>query len=58
MTVKDNFRMNVFKRAALCRNFEQYVFNGIQNKLFTLPIYLSGGQEYIPATIAQVMSET
>tara|TARA_R110001592_G_scaffold115967_4_gene316681 strand:+ start:126 stop:962 length:837 start_codon:yes stop_codon:yes gene_type:complete len=52
-----DFRLNVFKKAALCRNFEQYVFNGIQDKLFKLPIYLSGGQEYIPATIAQVMSE-
>ena len=49
------FRFNVFKRAALCRNFEEYVFEGIRNKLFKVPIYLSGGQEYISATIAEVM---
>ena len=49
------FRFNVFKRAALCRNFEEYVFGGIRNKLFKVPIYLSGGQEYISATIAEVM---
>jgi len=53
----NNFRLNVFRRASLCRNFEQYVFNGIENKMFKFPIYLSGGQEYISATIAEVMKE-
>jgi pyruvate dehydrogenase E1 component alpha subunit len=53
----NNFRLNVFRRASLCRNFEQYVFNGIKNKMFKFPIYLSGGQEYISATIAEVMKE-
>ena len=52
-----NFDIEVFKRASLCRNFEQYVFDGIQNKMFKFPIYLSAGQEYISATIAQVMHE-
>jgi|TARA_R100001594_G_scaffold56465_1_gene90323 pyruvate dehydrogenase E1 component alpha subunit len=52
-----DFRLEVFKRAALCRNFEQYVFDGIKNKLFKFPIYLSAGQEYISATISQVMHE-
>jgi len=49
------FRINVFKRASLCRNFEQYVFDGIKNRLFRFPIYLSAGQEYISATIAETM---
>jgi len=49
------FRLNVFKRASLCRNFEQYVFDAIRKKVFKFPIYLSGGQEYISATIAEVM---
>ena len=31
------------------------MFEGIKNKLFKVPIYLSAGQEYISATIAQVM---
>ena len=52
-----NFELEVFKRASLCRNFEQYVFDGIRNKLFKFPIYLSAGQEYISATISQVMKE-
>ena len=52
-----DYKTNVFKRASLNRNFEQYVFNGIQNKMFKFPIYLSAGQEYISASIAEVMSE-
>ena len=31
-----DFALNVFKRAALCRNFEQYVFDGIRDKMFKL----------------------
>jgi len=53
----NNFRLNVFKRASLCRNFEQYVYDGITNKMFKFPIYLSAGQEYISASIAEVMKE-
>ena len=52
-----SFRIDVFKRASLCRNFEEYVFNGIKEGLFKFPIYLSAGQEYISATIAEVMKE-
>jgi len=52
-----NYKLNVFKRASTSRNFEQYVFEGIQNRMFKFPIYLSAGQEYISASIAEVMSE-
>ena len=52
------FRLNVFRRASLCRNFEEYVFQGIKDRLFKFPIYLSAGQEYISATIAQVMNQS
>ena len=52
-----DYRVNVFKRASKSRNFEQYVFNGIQNGLFKFPIYLSAGQEYISASISEVMAE-
>ena len=52
-----DFRLKVFKRASLCRNFEQYVFNGIKKGLFKFPIYLSAGQEYISATIAEIMKQ-
>jgi len=52
-----DFRINVFERASLCRNFEQYVYDAIKRGLFRFPIYLSAGQEYISATIAQVMKD-
>lgn len=55
--MNSQYRINVFKRASLCRNFEQYVFNGIRQKMFKFPIYLSAGQEYISASIAEVMNE-
>jgi len=51
------YRLNVFKRAALCRNFEQYVFEGIRSGLFRFPIYLSAGQEYISASISECLQE-
>jgi TPP-dependent pyruvate/acetoin dehydrogenase alpha subunit len=52
-----DYRINVFKKASLCRNFEQYVFDGIRSKMFKFPIYLSAGQEYISASIAEVMKQ-
>ena len=52
-----DYRFNVFKRASLCRNFEQYVFDSIKAGLFKIPIYLSAGQEYIAASIAEYMFE-
>ena len=52
----DDYRLSVFRRAARCRSFEQYVFNGIKKGMFKFPIYLSAGQEYISASIAEVLS--
>lgn len=52
-----DYRLNVFERASLCRNFELYVFNGIRERMFKFPIYLSAGQEYISASIAECMSQ-
>ena len=50
MTKKD--RIEIFKKAALCRNFEEKVFELIKSNTFNIPIYLSAGQEFISATIA------
>ena len=52
-----DFHLEVFKRASLCRNFEQYVFDGIRSGLFKFPIYLSAGQEYISASISECLHE-
>ena len=47
-----NFNLRVFKKASLCRNFEDETFKKIEQKIIQLPVYLSAGQEYISATIA------
>lgn len=52
-----NFRLNVFKKAALCRHFENETFKKIQEKIIKFPVYLSAGQEYPASTIAQIVQE-
>jgi pyruvate dehydrogenase E1 component alpha subunit len=44
--------LEIFKKASLCRNFEDYVYKKIEDKTIKFPVYLSAGQEFIPATIA------
>jgi len=53
----NDFRLNVFKKASLCRNFEEVVFKKLQDKTISFPTYLSTGQEFISATIAQTVEE-
>tara|TARA_R100001594_G_scaffold15812_1_gene32903 strand:- start:63 stop:896 length:834 start_codon:yes stop_codon:yes gene_type:complete len=48
------FRMKVFKKASLCRNFEDCVFQNIKLKNIKFPTYMSAGQEYIPATLSVI----
>ena len=50
-------RLEVFKRASLCRNFDEVVFEKLQDKTIAYPTYLSVGQEFISATIAQTVYE-
>ena len=50
-------RLKIFQKASLCRNFEQIVFEKLQDKTISFPAYLSIGQEFISATIAQIMDE-
>ena len=42
--MKNKSEIEVFKKAALCRNFELNVFKYIQNKKINIPVYLSVGQ--------------
>jgi len=51
---KRDFRLNVFKKAALCRNFENTVYAMVEEKVIKFPVYLSAGQEFIPATISEI----
>ena len=52
-----NFRLNTFKKASFCRHFENQVYQKVQNKIIKIPVYLSAGQEYIPASIATILEE-
>lgn len=45
-------RLEVFRRASICRNFEEVLYGLIQEKRFKYPIYLSAGQEFIVATLS------
>jgi TPP-dependent pyruvate/acetoin dehydrogenase alpha subunit len=53
----DEFRLNAFKKASFCRNFENQVYKNIQAKNIKFPTYMSAGQEYIPASIHTIFEE-
>lgn len=53
----DNFRLSVFKKASLCRHFENETFQKIREKLIKFPVYLSAGQEYIASTVAHIVEQ-
>jgi len=42
----------IYERAALCRAFEEEVARRAEAGEFRFPVYLSIGQEYVPATVA------
>lgn len=47
----------IYKKAALCRAFEQEVFRQVENKTVKIPVYLSAGQEYTSATLATFLEQ-
>ena len=48
-------KKNIFLKAALCRHFEKNVFDFVQKKKIKLPVYLSAGQEFISATLSEII---
>ena len=52
---KNDYELKVFKRVSVCRNFELEVYKNLENKNISFPVYLSAGQEYIPASLATIM---
>jgi|SRR3990172_6913774 len=50
-TVKDT-SLEMFRRMCLVRHFEQGVLNAGQDKFLTYQVYLSSGQEAIPAAVS------
>jgi pyruvate dehydrogenase E1 component alpha subunit len=53
----NNYRLKAFKKASLCRHFENEVYKNVQNKNIKIPVYLSAGQEYISASISTILEE-
>mgnify|MGYP006122849223 CR=1 FL=1 len=49
-----NFRLKIFKKASLCRNFEEQVILNVNNKNIKTPVYVSAGQEFIASTISSI----
>ncbi len=49
-------RIKIFEKAALCRSFEVNAFNYSKNKIIKIPVYLSAGQEFTPATLSTLIS--
>jgi pyruvate dehydrogenase E1 component alpha subunit len=47
----------IFRKASLCRAFEEEVYKRVQDKTIKIPVYLSAGQEYTSATLATFLQE-
>jgi len=56
--MNNDFRLNVFKKASLCRTFEDEVFKYAKQGIFKSPIYLSAGQEFPASTLSEIYSGT
>ena len=50
-----DYLFKTMQLSALCRHFENNVYQLIKNKKIKYPVYLSTGQEYIPSSIAQIV---
>ena len=44
--------LRIYKKAAICRAFEEEVYRQVETKTVKIPVYLSAGQEYISATLS------
>jgi pyruvate dehydrogenase E1 component alpha subunit len=52
-----SYKLKAFNKASFCRHFENQVYQNVQNKNIKIPVYLSAGQEYIPASIYSILEE-
>jgi pyruvate dehydrogenase E1 component alpha subunit len=48
---------NIFSKMSYCRHFENFVYQKVQNKTIKIPVYLSAGQESIPASISSYLEK-
>ncbi len=54
MSNNKNYRLKVFEKASLARNFEEEVITNVKNKKIKIPVYVSAGQEFIASSIATI----
>ena len=57
MILTKELKLRIFEKAALCRAFENEVFQQVKLGVIKLPVYLSAGQEYIAATLSVALEE-
>lgn len=57
MPLNNELELEVFRKAALCRAFEEETFRQIEAKNVKIPVYLSAGQEYTSATLATYLQQ-
>lgn len=53
----ENKRISIFKKASFVRCFEEEVFKNVKKSIIKIPVYLSAGQEYIAATISEIVKD-
>ena len=53
----NDFLSKVFDKIAFCRHFENYVYEKVQDKTISIPVYLSAGQESTPCSIAVFLKD-
>ncbi len=49
-----NYRLEVFKKASICRNFELFASKYINSGKIYIPTYLSTGQEFISSSLSEI----
>jgi TPP-dependent pyruvate/acetoin dehydrogenase alpha subunit len=52
MILDDLLAREIYRRADLCRCFEEETYRQLEAKSVRIPVYLSAGQEYISATLS------
>jgi TPP-dependent pyruvate/acetoin dehydrogenase alpha subunit len=57
MPLNYEIEKEIFRKASLCRAFEEETFRQIEAKNVKIPVYLSAGQEYTSATLATFLQQ-
>jgi len=57
MQLDKETEVEIFKRASLCRAFEEEVYRQVQSGNVKIPVYLSAGQEYTSASLSVLLEK-